>query len=987
MFDRRRPQELEGGGYHLFSSTLIGLVRTWGPLVAVLSFTVWVRIFQLGVFYGRDELVIWRWSDEFFTALWHGNLANSVADSNYPGITIFWLQSLYNYLKYGFLWLASGHAPVLDAIVGVPRSLPHLAERRLVMGLATSAQVWGVYLLATKAYNRRLALLATFLVASDPFFLAESRVLRAEALAAGFMILSILAWLVYVREGRWRYLALSGIMAGWAILTKVSSGFLVLIVGLLLLLDLLFGHSGTWRTRLKLNLGRGVAWGSLTIASFWLSWPTLWVNPGPPLDTIIGRGIAQASRSSVWHGDVFFAGRLIPDDPGLFFYPLVIAFRSTPLVWLGGGLALILLGRSLFKNGQLKLTMGQVANVFPPERWSWPVISIGTWLVYIGVMFIGLSLTLSKVDRYLLPIFLALDIFAALGLVGLFDWIKSRAGYARGIAYSFVLAIGAVQLALVLPAYPYFYSYWNPLLGGGAVAAETLPVGSGEGLDKAIDVLNQFSNAEHLTLICGASRSWCEGAFKGTTWSYDVLNTGDWMQADYVLLYISWLQRQSYPQEVVDYLSSQYLVYPVELGGAAYAWLYQVPQLQYYSGTKLEGRGTLYGYNLSATQLRAGDTLNATLYWRNEGQGPTDVFFVKIVDAAGYPWATAVAQPRPGFEEASRTRKAIVESEASLSLPIGMPPGHYFLKMGFMTDDGQTLVGRFELPPQGDDVLVTLPVSFPVADEISVPHTLSFATDDVLLLGYDLMPTAIRAGETGWLTLFWRARQDAPRDYVIGIRLLTLDAQEITYWLGRPVYSGYPTSQWSQEQVVQDPWELSLPADVPPGDYHLDLTLFDAKTQAEVARGTLGSVSVVERRRSFEIPTMQNVINADLGDQIRLLGYDLFAEPISDGGRLQVTLYWQAQEAISGSYMVFVHLLAHDGSVVAQSDGVPVGGAMPTHGWAAGEVAIDQHLLEFPDLPPGEYRLVVGVVDAATGERLPAADGNTFILLQTFRKD
>ncbi len=830
MFDSGRSQELEGGRYHLFSLTLIGLVKTWGPLVAILSLTVWVRILQLGVFYGRDELVIWRWSDEFFTALWHGNLANSVVDSDYPGITIFWLQSLYNYLKYGFLWLASGHAPALGAIVEVPRSLPHLAERRLVMGLATSAQVWGVYVLANKAYNRRLALLATFLIALDPLLLAESRVLRAEALAAGFMILSILAWLVYMRQARWRYLALSGILAGWAILTKVSSGFLVLVVGLLLLLDLLFGHSGTWRTRLRLNLRRGVVWGSLTIASFWLSWPTLWVNPGPPLDTIIRRGIAQAGRSSVWHGDVFFVGRLIPDDPGLFFYPLVIAFRSTPLVWLGGGLALILFERNLLSNRQLKPPTRQVANVFPAGRWSWPVVSIGVWLVYIGVIFIGLSLTLSKVDRYLLPIFLALDILAALGLMWLFDWLKSRAGHVRGISISFALAISVAQLALVLPAYPYFYSYWNPLLGGGATAVKTLPVGSGEGLDKAINVLNQFSNAEHLTLVCGASRSWCEGAFKGTTWSYDALNGNDWMQADYVLLYISWLQRQSYPQEVVDYLASRSIVYQAELGGAAYAWLYQVPEVQYYSGTKLEGRGTLYGYNLSASQLRAGDPLSARLYWRNEGQQPTDAFFVRIVDAAGYSWATALARPRPGFEEASRTRKAIVESEASLPLPIGMPPGDYFLKMGFMTGDGQTLVGRFKLPPHGDDLLVTLPGSFPVADEISVPHTLSFATDDVSLLGYDLTPTTIRPGDMGWLTLFWQAKQGVPRDYVIGIRLLTPNAQEITYWLGRPVYSGYATSNWIRGQLVQDPWELLVPAEVPPGDYQLELMLFDSKT-------------------------------------------------------------------------------------------------------------------------------------------------------------
>jgi hypothetical protein len=269
-----------------------------------------------------------------------------------------------------------------------------------------------------------------------------------------------------------------------------------------------------------------------------------------------------------------------------------------------------------------------------------------------------------------------------------------------------------------------------------------------------------------------------------------------------------------------------------------------VPDVSYYSGTKLEGRGTLYGYNLSATELKAGDELTATLYWRNEGQQPVDAFFVAIEDAADYRWATAMAEPRPGFEEAARTREEIVESEARLELPTGMPPGHYFLKMGFVTDNGQTLVGRFELPQDGDDVLVGLPDAFPGVDEVVVLDGLEFATDDVTLLGYDLSPKVIEAGERGWLTLHWRAEQDGPRDYVIGVRLLAADGEELTYWLGRPVYSGYATTEWAKGQVVQDPWELWLPEEVPPGDYQLELSLFDGMTGESVDSTRLGPWSV-----------------------------------------------------------------------------------------------------------------------------------------------
>jgi hypothetical protein len=825
----------------LIASSLLDWFKKWGPLIAVLLLTLSVRVSQLGLFYARDELVIQRWSEEFFVSLWQGDLANSVVDSDYPGITIFWLQSLYNYLKYGFIWIASGQAPTLESIVEVPVSLTYLAERRLVMGLATSAQILGIYTLATRAYDRRLALLMAFLVALDPFFLAESRVLRAEALAAGFMALSILSWLVYRKESRWGYLALSGVLAGWAVLTKVSSGFLVPVVVLMILFDLISGRAGTWWLRLKQSVKHGAIWAGFAVAAFWLSWPTLWVNPIPPLETIFVRSIAQVSQSSTWHGDVFFAGRLIPDDPGLLFYPVAIAFRSTPLMWLGVGIALVLLLRGLFRTKR-PADCG-VAGASPGHG-PWSVVNIGVWFVYIAVTLVALSLTLSKVDRYLLPIFPAFSILTALGLGWVFVWIGGRTGESRWIKNGAVLAICVGQIVLTISYYPYFYSYWNPFLGGGAAAAETLPVGSGEGLDKAIDVLNQLPDAENLTLICGASRSWCEGKFAGSTWQYKVLNSGEWMQADYVLLYITWSQRQMYPREVVDYLARQALVHQVELGGTTYAWLYRVPEVYHHSGTKLEGRGTLYGYNLSATELQSGHALTATLYWRNEGQQPADAFFVRVEDAADYPWVTAYAEPRSGFEEAAQTRMEVVESEVSLLLPIGMPPGHYFLKMGFVTDSGETLVGRFELPDDGDDVLVSLPDSFPSVAEVAVPEELDFASEDVSVLGYDLSPAVITAGEKGWLTLYWRADRDGPRDYVVGIRLLGSGGEEVAYWLGRPVYSGYATSEWVVGQVVQDPWELVVPEDVPPGNYELELVLFDSTSGEPLARTSLATWSV-----------------------------------------------------------------------------------------------------------------------------------------------
>ena len=49
---------------------------------------------------------------------------------------------------------------------------------------------------------------------------------------------------------------------------------------------------------------------------------------------------------------------------------------------------------------------------------------------------------------------------------------------------------------------------------------------------------------------------------------------------------------------------------------------------------------------------------------------------------------------------------------------------------------------------------------------------------------------------------------------------------------------------------------------------------------------------------------------------------------------------------------------------------------MPTSSWMEGEVIADEHSLRLvPNLPPGSYRLEVGLYLWPTMERLPVLDG------------
>jgi hypothetical protein len=112
-------------------------------------------------------------------------------------------------------------------------------------------------------------------------------------------------------------------------------------------------------------------------------------------------------------------------------------------------------------------------------------------------------------------------------------------------------------------------------------------------------------------------------------------------------------------------------------------------------------------------------------------------------------------------------------------------------------------------------------------------------------------------------------------------------------------------------------------------------------------------------------------VNADLGGLVRLVGYRV--DKLSPRAR-QVTLFWTALAPIPDDYTVFVHVRDAKGANVAQRDSQPLGGDYPTHQWRAGETVIDPYRIDLPaDLPPGEYRIVVGMYRLETLERLPVA--------------
>ncbi len=793
--------------------------------LVIFSLAIVPRISNLDTFVGPDEFFWATCSANFSNALATGDLAQTY-QAGHPGVTLMWITAINDRLRYGYeMLLGSAN---WQAIVSPQKTMTMLASKRQAVAVAQTVLLVVMVLLLKRVLGNNVAWLAGFLLAFDPFPLSEFRALRTEGLVTMLNTLTLLSLLLYIQRPRLRYAILAGGLTGVGLLSKVSAAPL-LPLSILVILGL---EAKNFRLAPSFKPLKPLA--SYLIAvllTILIFWPALWVAPRYVYQEMYNY-VAVRALEGESGGDSFFWGQPTPNtELGLSFYPVVLLYRTSPILWLG--LILLIIVRS-------KKYVGQIGNLSYDK----------SLLLYLILFFILIATARLKYDRYAMPLFPALDILAAMGLVMAWAWLTERLPRLKSLGWLAALLVLMGQMALAWSQHPYYYTYWNPLLGGATQAIKVLPVGTGgEGIEQIATYMNTLPNAKHLKLASGNSQK-VAPLFHGKTIAMTNLD-GHWFLGDYTFIHISQLQRGKHDPEIITYLHQKPLDNLVSLVGLEYAWLYRGPSAQYFGGdTKLTGRATLHAYNLSGTTLNAGQILTVTVYFRNDGQQPTDRFYVRLVDSDNYIWTEAEVVPRVGFAEAFRTRKAVVEGEAILPLPIGMPIGNYSLKMGY--DEAKTgkFIGEFTLPKESPPLTIELPAVFPSPETLwpaDKGQKVQFNLQNELnLLGYYLKPEQWQTGEIMWLTLYWQALTQVRHDYVLAVQLLDRSGQETAYWLGRPVRSGYPTNQWQKNQLVQDPWRLSSAPDVLPGHYTLALAVYDADTKELVKRISLQEVEVIK---------------------------------------------------------------------------------------------------------------------------------------------
>src|SRR6266511_4163482 len=506
-------------------------------------------------------------------------------------------------------------------------------------------------LLLRRLVRPAVALLSALLWATSPYLIAHSRLLHLDALLTTFATFSILCILISCRaEQPWRWIVAAGFCTGLALLTKGPALILLPIVGLLLIADCRL-QIADWRgpksgiynssTARFLSVSKGRAglqsvmlryllWLGVAALTFTLLWPAMWVDPRHALRAFFGLIVQNGGRPN---GDgQFFLGRAV-GDPGPLFYIVADLFRMTPVTLFGLLGAPLALWPRTADDGRPTRHSGQATGDRRVTAWitSWSSVVGGRW---------------SEEQRALL----ALAAFAAL-------W---------GLVMTGVLAF---QLATLAYYHPYYLSYYNPLLGGGAAAQRALLIGWGEGMDQVGAYLSRRPDIKNGPVISALPRTLKPFV---PVLVKDVIDAGN-SPVNYAVVYLESIQRGATP-ELYTAIRQTVPLHRITIHGIDYAEIYQLPKpferpIGAHFGDPSTSSGEAALALRGVTLKREPGRLTITPSWDVRGRLATDYnVFVHVIDSAGR--MVARIDVAPGGQ-ASRS-----PCRCRCRCPIRCPPGH-----------------------------------------------------------------------------------------------------------------------------------------------------------------------------------------------------------------------------------------------------------------------------------------------------------------------
>ena len=424
-------------------------------------------------------------------------------------------------------------------------------------------------------------------------------------------------------------------------------------------------------------------------------------------------------------------------------------------------------------------------------------------------------------------------------------------------------------------------------------------------------------------------------------------------------------------------------------------------------GINFSGEVALTGADLGRAVAFAGQDLAVTLRWQALDAMQRDyTVSLRLLDAQGHGYGQQDVPLQRAYTSRWDGSREIIEQTptsrwasgevvmADYKIPVvdGAPPGTYRL-VALLYDlaSGEVLQAGEQDGPKARStyvlrqVEIARPEEVPALDELPIQSkVMQDFGGQLQLLGYGPLAEQTRSGDSLRLGLFWRALRQMQSNWQLLLRIQAANGEIVSEDLFELANPDHPTSQWVEGEVVLGQYDLVLDRSAPSGQAQIILDLVDKDTRRNLLGHdwVLAVVDIDGRPRQFQLPEgVGHPLNANLGNHVLLLGYDIDKEAPGAGGTISLTLHWQALAEMDTSYTVFIHLLDGNDRIWGQLDSVPAQGTYPTTGWLPGEVVTDRCQIQInSEAPSGSYVLEVGLYNAVSGVRLALVDAQGQVL-------
>ena len=242
----------------------------------------------------------------------------------------------------------------------------------------------------------------------------------------------------------------------------------------------------------------------------------------------------------------------------------------------------------------------------------------------------------------------------------------------------------------------------------------------------------------------------------------------------------------------------------------------------------------LTGYALSTDHPGPGDEVILHLYWQAIRPERNYTVFVHVVGADGQGLTQVDGQPFLGLYSMAThwPRDRAVVDVRRLTIPPDTSPGRYRVEVGLYDGDDVDAGPLPVLDAAANPVGYSVVLDYLHVNVASPPEPTQLVPEGnlgglVRLVGYHPpLPIQVMAGTTLPLTLTWESLAEMEADYTVFIHLVGGDVQPVAQVDSQPLGGTYPTRFWDPGERLADPHLLSVPLDVPSGEYELIVGMY-----------------------------------------------------------------------------------------------------------------------------------------------------------------